>query len=64
MIIYYTEYPKGQFQAFDDKEALTKTTAKVVYRESGSPDGTPFIVIRDIRSERGMLVFIALDNDR
>ena len=51
MIIYYTEYPKGQFQAFDDKEALTKTTAKVVYRESGSPDGTPFIVIRDITKQ-------------
>lgn len=51
MTTYYTEYPTKQFQASNDRDALAKTAAKVVYKESGSPDGTPFIVIRDITKQ-------------
>ncbi len=49
MIIYYTEYPKGQFQAFNDNEALSKTNSKVVYKESDTKNGTPFIIVRNTK---------------
>lgn len=46
--MYYTEYPMSEFEATSDKEALNRTRAKVVYREADdTPDGTPFIVLRD-----------------
>lgn len=44
---YYTEYPKTEFFAEDDKNALSETKAKFVYYESDSKDGIPFIIIRD-----------------
>ena len=46
MTTYYTEYPTGQFTAASDEEALKKTCAAVVYKESDTPDGTPFIDLR------------------
>ena len=47
MRIYYTEYPTTKFMASDDEEALNKTNAAVVYRESDSEDGTPFVILRN-----------------
>ena len=47
MNIYYTEYPQGQFKAKSDSKALELSKAKVIYRESNTPDGRPFFVIRD-----------------
>ena len=47
MNIYYTEYPTTKFMASTDDEALDKTNAAVVYRESGSEDGIPFIILRN-----------------
>lgn len=44
--IYYTEYPTGQFKASSDLQAA-QNKAKVVYRESESADGTPFVIIKD-----------------
>lgn len=44
---YYTEYPKTEFVAKDDSEALSKTKAMFVYCESDTKDGTPFVILRD-----------------
>lgn len=44
--IYYTEWPTGQFSAVSDQEALRKTNALVVYRESDTDDGIPFTMVR------------------
>jgi len=46
-MIYYTEYPTYEFEADSDEEALKLTDSKVVYRESDTPDGMPFIILRD-----------------
>ena len=46
MTIYYTEYPTGSFKAKSDAEALALAKAKVLYKESDTPDGTPFIMVR------------------
>lgn len=45
--IYYTEYPTGKFKAISDDEALNKTVARVVYKESETAYGKPFIMLRD-----------------
>jgi hypothetical protein len=45
--LYYTEYPCEEFHASSDAEALKKTKAKIVYRESNTPDGRPFIMLRE-----------------
>lgn len=45
--LYYTEYPTREFKADSDEAALAKTKAKVVYRESDSETGAPFIMLRD-----------------
>lgn len=45
MIIYYTEYPKGEFRANSDKEALEKSKAKLIYKET--EDGKSFIILRE-----------------
>lgn len=47
MTMYYTEYPTTEFYAFSDTEALDQTNALVVYKESDTEDGTPFIILRD-----------------
>ncbi len=47
MTIYYTEYPTGTFTAKSDSAALKKSRAGVVYRESDTPDGRPFVILRD-----------------
>lgn len=44
---YYTEYPTWQFEANSDEEALLISKAKVLYRESDTEDGTPFIMLRN-----------------
>ena len=44
---YYTEYPTRQFQANSDDEAMSMSKAKVLYRESDTEDGTPFIMLRN-----------------
>lgn len=45
---YYTEYPTWRFVAYNDEEALSRTNAKVVYRENdNSTDGTPFVILRN-----------------
>ena len=46
-MIYYTEYPTGQFNANSDSEALNKSKAKVIYRESNSQTGRPFIILKE-----------------
>lgn len=46
-MIYYTEYPTGKFQAGSDKIALMLSNAKVIYRESLTEDGKPFIMVRE-----------------
>ena len=46
MTIYYTEYPTGEFEAASDEEALKYSEAALVYKESDTPDGLPFIVLR------------------
>ncbi len=46
---YYTEYPMTTFKASSDEEALNRSTAKVLYRESDTKDGTPFIVLRNLK---------------
>jgi hypothetical protein len=47
---YYTEYPMWKFVADNDEEALNRTNAKVVYREDDtSPDGIPFVILRNIQ---------------
>lgn len=52
MPMYYTEYPKGKFWAATDKLALlTELHAKIIYRESDTPDGKPFQIIRDTHSK-------------
>lgn len=51
MPTYYTEYPKGEFYADNDDEALAyEPDAKVIYKESDTKDGFPIIIIRDIRN--------------
>ena len=47
MTKYYTEYPKGYLYAKDDDEVLVVCSARLIYRESDTEDGRPFIVIRD-----------------
>lgn len=49
MTIYYTEYPTGKFLARNDREALIKNNAKVIYKESESKNGTPFVMIRETK---------------
>jgi hypothetical protein len=49
---YYTEYPTGEFLSSSDNAALGFSTAKVIYRESDTEDGRPFVFIRDTYSER------------
>jgi hypothetical protein len=49
MTIYYTEYPKGEFQARTDDEALKKSHARIIYKESETVDGRPFIFVREIK---------------
>lgn len=44
---YYTEWPRGQFSAVSDQEALQKTKALVVYRQSDTEDGMPFVMVRE-----------------
>lgn len=48
-MIYYTEYPTSKFNASSDEEALKKTTAKVVYRESDTKNGIPFVILRETK---------------
>jgi hypothetical protein len=43
---YYTEYPTTTFRAVNDDVALQHTKAKIVYRESDTIDGRPFIFLR------------------
>ncbi len=45
--MYYTEYPLSSFYAKDDEEALLKSSSKVIYKESDTENGLPFIVLRD-----------------
>jgi len=47
MTIYYTEYPTGSFIEESDEKALKRSNAKVIYRESDTKDGLPFIMLRD-----------------
>lgn len=46
MNIYYTEYPRSEFTAKSDDEALKQTIALFVYRESDTDNGIPFIILR------------------
>lgn len=46
MNIYYIEYPTGSFKAESDESALLLTKAEVLYRESETTDGTPFVMLR------------------
>lgn len=45
---YYTEWPTREFDAISDEEALAKTNALFVYKESDTENGLPFITLRDI----------------
>lgn len=45
MKTYYTEYPKGQFKAASDEEAI-KNNALVVYRESEVETEKDFVVLK------------------
>lgn len=45
---YYTENPTGQFESRNDEEALTSSNAKIIYRESETDNGLPFIILRDV----------------
>ena len=47
MTTYYEEYPTGRFLGKSDAHALLISKARVLYRESPTPDGTPFVVLRD-----------------
>lgn len=47
LMMYYTEYPTGKFQAGSDKIALMLSKAKVLYRESETEDGKPFVMLRE-----------------
>lgn len=49
--IYYTEYPMGQFYAEGDEEAKQISKALVIYKESDTRDGTPFLIIRESTKE-------------
>ena len=52
---YYTEYPMGTVWASSDEEALSKTHAKLVYREDHSTsDGKPLVVLRDEVEKEGL----------
>lgn len=46
MKMYYTNYPRGQFQAKSDSKALEISKAKVIYKDNDTSDGTPFIILR------------------
>lgn len=47
MKTYYTEYPTGEFVAVSDAEARRRgRNALIIYRESDTPDGTPFIIVK------------------
>lgn len=48
-MIYYTEYPTTEFKTNSDKKAIKLSKAKVIYRESDSIDGRPFIIIREMK---------------
>lgn len=43
---YYTEYPTGEFDASSDEEALKLSHAEVIYRQSNTWNGRPFLIIR------------------
>ena len=45
---YYTEYPTGHFYADSDDVALVKTSAKVLYRESGKTNEPTLVLLRDL----------------
>lgn len=47
MTKYYTEYPTQEFWCESDEKALEVTKARVVYKESNSKDGLPFIMLRE-----------------
>lgn len=52
MPIYYTEYPKDEFYADNDDEALLlEPDAKVIYKESNSPNGLPLIFLRNTHAK-------------
>lgn len=46
---YYTENPYGEFDCDSDENALLKTKAKFVYRQSDTPDGMPFVTLRYLK---------------
>lgn len=45
-MIYYTEYPTGQFECESDEKAR-ENKAKVIYRESDTRDGRPFVMVKE-----------------
>lgn len=47
MRTYYEEYPTGEFKAVSDEMALKISRAKVLYRESDSVNGEPFVILRE-----------------
>lgn len=52
MPTYYTEYPTGEFYADNDDEALLlEPDAKVIYKESNSPNGLPLIFLRNTHAK-------------
>lgn len=54
-MIYYYELPFffGNFEAADDEEALVKMPkgCMILYKESDTEDGTPFIVLYEQEEE-------------
>jgi hypothetical protein len=47
-MVYYTEYPCGEFKAEDDVQALAICRAAVIYRDSLTENGLPVVILRDI----------------
>lgn len=52
-MIYYTEYPLGTFRAENDAVAA-QNPAEVVYRESDTDNGRPFIMIKDRNAQASL----------
>ena len=48
---YYTEFPYGEFDCASDEEALNKSQAKLLYRENDSPNGRPFVILRNFEDK-------------
>ena len=63
-MIYYTEYPTGQFTASSDEEALRKTKALVLYRESETFDGRPFIMLKDVYQDIGLYRYLDIPREQ